>query len=131
MGGPMLRRAYTTAILGLLALAGFVDAAGETRLLRLPAASVVADPVRGLLYATVLAEGHPFDHQIVVIDPRVPAVTGTLVTSPAGAFLDQYVGGMAIDRDATVLYVITGKKIARVRLDRRAIDKTIALDAYE
>lgn len=114
------------AIVAVVILA--TGAAGaEVRRLRLATTAMVSDPVRDVIYATTPGAAGPGGNRVVTILPESVAVAG----SPLGAFVGSEPAVLAIDGDATVLFVgLRGANaVTRVALDPFTVEDTFSLGA--
>jgi Dictyostelium (slime mold) repeat len=98
---------------------------GEMRRIHLPTTALVADATRGRLYVATPGTAGSIGNRVVTILPD----SLTVVSSPLGAFVGSEPAVLAIDDQATVLYVgLRGAPmVTRIRLDTFARDLAFGL----
>src|SRR5262249_6014625 len=97
----------------------------EIRRLRMQTTALLADPVRGRIYATTPGNAGLGANRVVAIVPDVVSVAA----SGPGSYVGSEPALLAMDDQATVLYVglLGAPMVSRVRLDTLERDLTIDL----
>ena len=110
---------------GTLLVAVAAGGAAETRRLALPTNDLVADPLRGRIYASVPGKAGTIGNRVVTILPE----TVGFEASPLGAFVGSEPTRLALADDASVLYVALdgAPAVARVALSSFTRDAYIGL----